>query len=371
MSPVARPASGGQWKYWLLGFTAVAVAAAYPLYMRLGPADLNFDGVVSDSEMIRALDHNKAVIMEPGTWTFEALSFKGGDVFRPWIDVVQGEREMSATDIVSVFRRIEIDGRPMLPFEPGKCIIESTNFSLSTNQANGQGGLQALVRCDLENPNNLDTGSPGILSISYTRSCVRGFVQLYISNEKKFGTNNGFQIGFRAKKDDSCDTIPFYIAQVPGDEITGTGPFGNSAASDLGAAAAASDAAAAATAAASEAAAAAAADAAGYSTFHIVADANRRSRATAASSFSGKISRGTVLQGTMVIGEDGESNWLRLADGSGFVSSVNISDTPPPHLATTLGDRRFRPASDLQLYAMPSEQSAVVDTVPAGTLLGT
>ena len=132
---------------------------------------------------------------------------------------------------------------------------------------------------------------------------------------------------------------------------------------------AAAAASAAAAAAATEAAADAAANATGSSAFYIVADANRRSWPTAASSFSGKISRGTALQGAMVIGEDGESNWLRLGDGSGYISSVNVAQSPPPQLATNLGDRRFRTPSDLQLYATPSEQSAVVDTVPAGTVL--
>lgn len=110
-------------------------------------------------------------------------------------------------------------------------------------------------------------------------------------------------------------------------------------------------------------------DAAGYGTYHIVADANLRRRATASSSLIGRISRGTALQGTMMIGEDGESGWLMLADGSGYVSSVNTSQTPPPFLATILGDRQFRPSQDLRLYATPSQQSPVVDTVPAGTLL--
>lgn len=116
-------------------------------------------------------------------------------------------------------------------------------------------------------------------------------------------------------------------------------------------------------------ASAAAMDAAGYSTFHVVADANRRSGPTASSSFAGKISRGTVLQGMMIIGEDGTSNWLRLADNSGYVSAVNISQTPPPQLATILNGRRFRPSTNLRLYASPSEQSPVIDTVPAGTVL--
>lgn len=108
---------------------------------------------------------------------------------------------------------------------------------------------------------------------------------------------------------------------------------------------------------------------AGYGTFHIVADANRRMRATASSSNTGRIPRGTVLQGTMVTGEDGTSSWLQIADGSGFVSSVNISNSPPPRLATMLGERRFRPEFDLVLFASPSERAPVIDRVPAGTML--
>lgn len=116
-------------------------------------------------------------------------------------------------------------------------------------------------------------------------------------------------------------------------------------------------------------AAAMAADAAGYQTLYIIADANLRSRATATSSNLGKITRGTVLQGTPIKGEDGVSNWLRLADGSGYVSAVNTSQAAPPRLATILGERQFHPAYDLQLHASPSEQSPVIDTVPPGTLL--
>lgn len=110
-------------------------------------------------------------------------------------------------------------------------------------------------------------------------------------------------------------------------------------------------------------------DAACPGAFYVTTDANRRSRATATSSLAGRISRGATLRGTVIIGEDGESNWLRLADGSGYVSSVNVSQTPPQQLATMLGERRFRPANDLQFHALPSKQSATVDTVPVGTAL--
>ena len=136
--------------------------------------------------------------------------------------------------------------------------------------------------------------------------------------------------------------------------------------SDAAAAAADAEAAADAAAAAAE-AEAAVADAMGG--FYVVADANRRNRPTAKSSNLGRVSRGTQLGGRWVTGEDGNSRWFRLADGSGYVSEVNVSTARPPQLATNLGEYRFRPSQHLQLHARPSDQSPVNDTVPPGTLL--
>ena len=103
--------------------------------------------------------------------------------------------------------------------------------------------------------------------------------------------------------------------------------------------------------------------------FYVVADANRRNRPTAKSSNLGQVSRGTQLGGRWVTGEDGNSRWFRLADGSGYVSEVNVSTTRPPRLVTNLGEYQFRPSQHLQLQARPSDQSPVNDTVPPGTLL--
>ncbi len=136
-------------------------------------------------------------------------------------------------------------------------------------------------------------------------------------------------------------------------------------AAEAAAAAAASEAAADASAAA---AAGAAADASG-GTYYLVADANLRSRSTADSENKGKISRGTMLTGSMIIGEDGKSTWLMLANGNGYVSAVNLSANAPPQLSTIFGARAFKPEEDLALYAAPDTGSALVDTIPAGTAI--
>lgn len=121
-----------------------------------------------------------------------------------------------------------------------------------------------------------------------------------------------------------------------------------------------------------EAVSSAAADAAAdpnASTFYIVADANLRAGSTVDSVNNGKLSRGTMLSGAMVVGEDGKSSWLRVAGGKGYVSAVNLSANSPPQLNTIFGARAFKPEEDLPLYAGPDTGSALVDTIPAGTAI--
>ena len=104
-------------------------------------------------------------------------------------------------------------------------------------------------------------------------------------------------------------------------------------------------------------------------TYYIVADANLRNRSTVDSANNGKLSRGSMLAGSMVIGEDGKSSWLKLANGQGYVSAVNLSASAPPQLTTIFGARAFKPEEDLPLYAGPDTGSALVDTIPADTAI--
>lgn len=103
--------------------------------------------------------------------------------------------------------------------------------------------------------------------------------------------------------------------------------------------------------------------------YYVVAEANIRNRPTASSGNKGKIARGTSVGGAMILGEDGESSWFELAGGAGFVSAVNLSQSPPPRLATMLGDREFRTGGPLPLHASPSVQSAIIETVPSGVVI--
>ena len=65
----------------------------------------------------------------------------------------------------------------------------------------------------------------------------------------------------------------------------------------------------------------------------VTSTANIRSMATAQDANSkvvGSLARGTQVRGVMHQGLAANSSWLKLTDGRGYVSAVNLSDGPPP-----------------------------------------
>lgn len=71
----------------------------------------------------------------------------------------------------------------------------------------------------------------------------------------------------------------------------------------------------------------------------------------------------------MEFGEDGVSTWMRLSDGSGFVSALNLSSVAPPVLATVYDDLSWTPPLAVPLFDRPDEASTLVSTSPAGNAL--
>jgi hypothetical protein len=62
------------------------------------------------------------------------------------------------------------------------------------------------------------------------------------------------------------------------------------------------------------------------STYYIVAPANIRNRPTAiGTSISSQLPRGVAVAGTIEVGENGSALWLRLANGSGYISATNLT----------------------------------------------
>lgn len=101
--------------------------------------------------------------------------------------------------------------------------------------------------------------------------------------------------------------------------------------------------------------------------YFVVADANVRDRATSVgTSVVRKEIRGSMLRGTVEIGEDGRTQWLKLSDSSGFVALSNLSSNQPPRLAQTFNNRPFTSMVDVPLHAAPDDSSPVLETMPYG-----
>jgi hypothetical protein len=104
--------------------------------------------------------------------------------------------------------------------------------------------------------------------------------------------------------------------------------------------------------------------------YFAVADANIRDKATTqGSTVTGKLLRGTAATGKMILGEDGTSDWLELADGKGFIATVNLSETQPPEIVKPLGDKTWTTDTAIDIWSQPDTASTLVDRVAAGTTL--
>lgn len=100
----------------------------------------------------------------------------------------------------------------------------------------------------------------------------------------------------------------------------------------------------------------------------IVADANIRNQATASgSNVITKLLRGTRVNGVMQMGADGESRWLKLSDGRGYIGMVNLASAEPPKLATLFNSLEWTAPHDMQLLATPNENAPIIETLASGS----
>ncbi len=101
---------------------------------------------------------------------------------------------------------------------------------------------------------------------------------------------------------------------------------------------------------------------------YTVTQANIRERATVTgTTVTGKLPRGTAVSGKLALGEDGLTDWLQLADGTGFVSAVNLSETEPPKLTKVIADKIWAADRPLEIWAQPDIASSLIDRIAAGT----
>jgi zinc-ribbon domain len=94
---------------------------------------------------------------------------------------------------------------------------------------------------------------------------------------------------------------------------------------------------------------------------YVVADANVRDQPTAqGSNIVTKLTRGTKINGTLQIGADGTSAWMKLTDGTGYIGAVNLNTNVPPTLTKTFADMKWNVEEGTDLLAFPAAGSAVV-----------
>lgn len=104
--------------------------------------------------------------------------------------------------------------------------------------------------------------------------------------------------------------------------------------------------------------------------YFAVADANIRDRATTrGTTILGKLPRGESVTGNAILGEDGTSDWLELADGKGFIAMVNLSETQPPEIVKPLGNKSWTATEAVEIWAQPDAASTLVDRAVAGSTL--
>ncbi|MBK6707748.1 MAG: hypothetical protein IPG54_09820 [Sphingomonadales bacterium] len=104
--------------------------------------------------------------------------------------------------------------------------------------------------------------------------------------------------------------------------------------------------------------------------YYATADANIRDKATTqGTSILGKAPRGTSVSGKAMLGDDGTSDWLELADGKGFIAMVNLSETQPPEIVKPLGDKNWTTDKPIEIWAQPDAASTLIDRVAAGSTL--
>ena len=104
--------------------------------------------------------------------------------------------------------------------------------------------------------------------------------------------------------------------------------------------------------------------------FFVMTEANVRDRATTVgSTILGKMPRGSAVTGVVKLGEDDTSEWLELADGKGFIATINLGEAEPPEIAKALNDKVWAADGPIDIWAQADTASTLIDRVAEGTKL--
>jgi hypothetical protein len=107
-------------------------------------------------------------------------------------------------------------------------------------------------------------------------------------------------------------------------------------------------------------------DSAVTQSYFVTRTAKLRDRATTVGSvIKGEAPRGSELKGSLIIGDDGKSQWLKVAETGYFISLANLATTPPQPLSITI-NRAVTIDEASQVRAEPAGEAALIDTLTVG-----
>jgi hypothetical protein len=97
------------------------------------------------------------------------------------------------------------------------------------------------------------------------------------------------------------------------------------------------------------------------------AHANVRDRETSiGTNIVTTVERGEVLSGKIILGEDGTSSWLKLADGRGFIGISNLSANAPPPLSKSLNGKIWSSTDRHDIFAEPDRAANILGQLAIG-----
>lgn len=110
-------------------------------------------------------------------------------------------------------------------------------------------------------------------------------------------------------------------------------------------------------------------------TKYVSSDANIRNIATAqgkGSKVTGTLKRGAQVKGVMHQGLAGSTtHWLKLSDGRGYVSAINLGDGPPAAVATTDGAKVRKPLANANYCSVATSSGNLrIRATPNGKIIG-
>jgi hypothetical protein len=100
--------------------------------------------------------------------------------------------------------------------------------------------------------------------------------------------------------------------------------------------------------------------------YFVTRTAKLRDRATTVGSvIKGEAPRGSELKGSLIIGDDEKSQWLKVAETGYFISLANLATTQPLPLSITI-NKTVTIDEASQVRAEPADEAALIDTLSVG-----